>query len=97
MTQLNPKLRQLFSGTDFKDTSPFLFGENFRVLAKKCPEASEALSPLTKELDRVFRRAIPRKTQVTEVATSQVVARQEQGTRGSRPLAKKPGKGQRID
>jgi len=43
MTQLNPKLKQLFSGMDFKDTPPFLFGENFGVLAKERLEASEAL------------------------------------------------------
>jgi len=57
MTQLNPKLRQLFSGTNFKDAPTFLFGEKFGVLAKERLEASEALSPLTKELDG---RAIPR-------------------------------------
>ena len=43
MTQLNPKLKTLFLGTDFKDAPPFLFGKNFGVLAKERLEASEAL------------------------------------------------------
>jgi len=52
MTQLNSKLRQLFSGTNFKDAPLFLFGENFGVLAKEHLEASEAL--------KKFQKAIPR-------------------------------------
>ena len=43
LSQLNPKLKQLLSGNDFKDSAPFLFGENFGVLAKERLEASEAL------------------------------------------------------
>jgi len=31
MIQLDPKLKQLFYGDDFKDVAPFLFGEKFVV------------------------------------------------------------------
>jgi len=34
MNQLNPKLEQLFSGSDFKDAAQFLYGEKFRVWPK---------------------------------------------------------------
>ena len=43
MLQLNPKLKQLFPNMDFKDVTPYLFGENFGALAKECLEAAEAL------------------------------------------------------
>jgi len=64
MTQLNPKLKQLFSGTDFKDAPPFLFGENFGVLAKECLEASEALRKSVssdKGAGRGFQKSCPQR------------------------------------
>ena len=33
MLQLNPKLKQLFQDTNFKDAAPYLFGENFGTMA----------------------------------------------------------------
>jgi len=64
MTQFNPKLRQLFSGTDFKDAPPFLFGENFGMLAKERLEASEALRKFVsfdKGAGRGFQKSHPQK------------------------------------
>ena len=43
MVQLNPKLKALFSGNNFKDVAPFLFGEKFGALAKERLDASDAL------------------------------------------------------
>ena len=34
MMQLNPKLKQLLSYKDIQDAAPYLFGENFSILAK---------------------------------------------------------------
>ena len=43
MLQLYPKLKQLFSDADFKDASPYLFGENFGTSAMERLEAAEVL------------------------------------------------------
>ena len=47
MLQLNPKLKQLFPDSDFKDAAPYLFGENFGTMAKEHLEAAEALKKAT--------------------------------------------------
>ena len=93
LLQLNPKLKQLASDADFKDSALYLFGENFGTLAKERLEAAEALKklPLTKDTIRVFREATLRKTQAEGVAASSA-AMQEAAVDG-KPLATKPGKG----
>jgi len=76
----------LFSGDDFKDAAPFLFGEKFGALAKECLEASEALrKSVVSEDIRVFRKATPR------LWGWQPAARQERREDG-KPLATKSGK-----
>ena len=44
LLQLNPKL---VSDANFKDSAPYLFGENFGTLAKEYLEAAEALKKAT--------------------------------------------------
>ena len=43
LQHLNPLLKQLIEESDFKDTPPMFFGENFGVLAKQRIEAAAAL------------------------------------------------------
>ena len=65
LLQLNPKLKQLVSDADFKDSAPYLFGENFGTLVKERLEAAEAVKKATssdKGHHWVFREATFRKT-----------------------------------
>ena len=64
MLQLTPKLKQLFFDADFKDAAPYLFGENFRTLAKECLEVAEALKKATfsdKAHHQGFQKSYPQK------------------------------------
>ena len=47
MVQLNPQLKQQFKDKDFKKAPPYLFGENFGLLARECLEAAAALKKET--------------------------------------------------
>ena len=64
LLQLNPKLKQLVSDADFKDSALYLFGENFGTLAKERLEAAEALKKETssdKGHHQSFQRSHPQK------------------------------------
>ena len=97
MMQLNPKLKQLISHTDFKDAAPFLFGEKFGAMAKEHLEAAEVLRRpcLLITPNGVFRKATFKK-QVAGVATGTTAA--QEGAGDGKAQATKPRKGsQRND
>ena len=66
LTQLNPRLKPLFNDADFKDSAPYLFGDNFDSLAKQRLGMVTALKKtayIDRGSQRGFQRGHPQKTQ----------------------------------
>ena len=92
--QLNPKLKQLFSYKDFKDATPFLFGEQFSTQAKDCLEAAKALrkTMATENSKKGFQKGHNLPEKVAGVATTTAA---QEGVEDGRGLATKPRNGTR--